>query len=120
MLRLLTLRLLMLRMITALALTPWAVAMAQGTAGAPPNAAGNNGNGGGNATNGSGGNSSGSTRSASSGDSFKPMYLSGLVVASDGNLPAGGVAVQRVCGASITAETHTDSKGRFSLQLGGT
>ncbi len=115
-----------LRLTMAFILAPWAASMAQLIPGAPSNTGNNNGNGGGNganssATNGTGGNSSGSTRSAapSTPDSSKPVFLSGRVLTSDGSLPAEGVAVQRVCGVSVTAQTQTDSKGRFTLQIGG-
>ena len=100
--------------------------MAQLIPGVPSNPGNNNGNAGGNGANNSGAtnggaNSSGSTRSAapSTPDSSKPVFLSGRVLTSDGNLPAEGVAVQRVCGVSVTAETQTDSQGRFTLQIGG-
>jgi tetratricopeptide (TPR) repeat protein len=116
-----------LRLTMVFTLAPWTASMAQSIPGVPSNTTGGNGNGGGNganssgATNGAGGSSSASTRSATSStaDPSKPVFLSGRVAMSDGNLPAEGVAVQRVCGVSVTAETQTDSRGRFTLQIGG-
>lgn len=97
-----------LRLIIALMLPPWAVSRAQGTARTPSGA---NGNGGGNGSN--------ATRVPTpSPDSSKPIFVSGRALLSDGNLPAEGVTVERVCGTSITNEARTDSKGRFTLQLG--
>jgi hypothetical protein len=112
-----------LRITMAFTLAPWAASMAQVMPGVPSSTGNNNGNSGGNganssATNGTGGNSSASTRPAAP-DSSKPVFLSGRVLSSDGSLPAEGVAVQRVCGVSVTAQTQTDSKGRFTLQIGG-
>lgn len=97
----------MLRVTMALILAPCVVSMAQ----VPPNQ--NTGG----AANGSG---SGSSRSnpPQSPDSFKPVYLTGQVLMSDGTSPSQAIAVQRICGTSVTAQTHTDSKGRFNLQLG--
>jgi tetratricopeptide (TPR) repeat protein len=116
-----------LRLIMAFTLAPWSAAMAQLIPGVPSSTGNNNGNGGGNgannsgATNATGGSTSASTRSATSStpDTSKLVFLSGRVLTSDGNLPAEGVAVQRVCGVSVTAQTQTDSKGRFTLQIGG-
>ncbi len=103
--------------VTMALLAPWA-ATAQVMQGTPPGSGSNSTN---NSTNGNGGNSSTSTRSTPPpADSGKPVFLSGRVLLSDGNPPAEGVAVQRVCGASVTTQqTQTDSKGRFTLQVGG-
>ncbi len=111
----------MLRVMMALLVAPWPVLMAQANAGASGSTNTSNSGNNGAAPNGTGGNGSGSTRAASPTppDSFKPLFLSGQVLMSDGNLPTEGVAVQRVCGVSITAQTQTDSRGRFNLQLGG-
>ena len=49
-------------------------------------------------------------REDSSGES-----ISGRVVLSDGAEPGAAIAVQRVCGSTVTGETHPDSTGRFTV-----
>jgi tetratricopeptide (TPR) repeat protein len=44
--------------------------------------------------------------------------LSGKVLLSDGNPPPEPVMVERVCGTRVIPEGYTDSKGRFSFELG--
>ena len=46
------------------------------------------------------------------------FFISGRVVFDDGVPPNADIAIQRVCGTSTRIEAHTDSKGRFSFQLG--
>jgi tetratricopeptide (TPR) repeat protein len=48
----------------------------------------------------------------------RPVFLSGKVVMDDGTPPPESVVIERVCGASVRPEAYTDSKGRFSFQLG--
>lgn len=48
----------------------------------------------------------------------QPIFLSGRIMMDDGSEVPRNVAIERVCGASVRAEGHTDSKGYFSLQLG--
>jgi tetratricopeptide (TPR) repeat protein len=105
--------LIMLRVKLALILAPCAVSMAQ--VAVPQNQ-----NGGG-ANNGNAGAGTGSPRppATPSPDSFRAVYLAGRVLMSDGTSPSQAIGVQRICGTSITAQTHTDSKGRFNLALGG-
>ncbi|HEY7302552.1 MAG TPA: tetratricopeptide repeat protein [Bryobacteraceae bacterium] len=47
-----------------------------------------------------------------------PIFLSGRVMFDDGTPPNNEVRIERVCGANPRFEAHTDSKGRFSFQLG--
>jgi tetratricopeptide (TPR) repeat protein len=49
-----------------------------------------------------------------------PIYLSGRVMLDDGGPPPNHVAIQRVCGATVRTEGHTDSQGYFNVQLGST
>ncbi len=51
-------------------------------------------------------------------DMTRPMFLSGKVVLEDGTPPPDSVVIQRVCGSVVKPEGYTDSKGRFSFQLG--
>lgn len=44
--------------------------------------------------------------------------ISGKVMLSTGTPPPEPVTIQRVCGSRITTEGYTDSKGRFSFNLG--
>ena len=46
------------------------------------------------------------------------MFLSGKVMLDDGTAPAETVLIERLCGGSHRPEGYTDSKGRFSFQLG--
>jgi tetratricopeptide (TPR) repeat protein len=47
-----------------------------------------------------------------------PIFLSGLVMFDDGTPANTNIRIERVCGANRHLEAHTDSKGRFSFQLG--
>jgi tetratricopeptide (TPR) repeat protein len=49
----------------------------------------------------------------------RPIFLSGKVMFDDGGPTNSDIRIERVCGATQRLETHTDSKGRFSFQLGG-
>lgn len=48
----------------------------------------------------------------------RAMYLSGKVQMDDGTPPPQSIVIERVCGGYRKAEAYTDSKGRFSFQLG--
>jgi len=48
----------------------------------------------------------------------RPVFLSGKVVMDDGTPPPDSVTIERVCGGVVRPEAYTDSKGRFSFQLG--
>jgi tetratricopeptide (TPR) repeat protein len=48
----------------------------------------------------------------------RPMFLSGKVVMEDGTPPPEPVVIERVCNGQPRPEGYTDSKGRFSFQLG--
>jgi tetratricopeptide (TPR) repeat protein len=47
-----------------------------------------------------------------------PIFLSGRVVLQDGTPPPESVVIERVCNGVVRPEAYTDSKGRFSFQLG--
>lgn len=47
-----------------------------------------------------------------------PIFLSGRVMLDNGVQPDRDIRIERVCNGSPHVEGHTDSKGRFSLQLG--
>ncbi len=47
-----------------------------------------------------------------------PIFLSGLVLFDDGTPANTNIRIERVCGGNRRLEGHTDSKGRFSFQLG--
>jgi Tfp pilus assembly protein PilF len=49
----------------------------------------------------------------------RPIFLSGKVLFDDGGPTNSDIRIERVCGATQRLEAHTDSKGRFSFQLGG-
>ena len=49
----------------------------------------------------------------------RPVYLSGKVVLSNGEIPPEPVTIERVCGGVTTPEAYTDTKGRFSFEVGG-
>jgi tetratricopeptide (TPR) repeat protein len=53
-------------------------------------------------------------------DQARPIYLSGKVMLDDGTPPPGPVTIERVCNGNARAQGYTDSKGRFSFQLGQT
>src|SRR5689334_11641393 len=48
----------------------------------------------------------------------RPIFLSGKVMFDDGSQPTMDVRIERVCSGTPHVEGHTDSKGRFSFQLG--
>jgi len=48
----------------------------------------------------------------------RPVFLSGKVVLEDGTAPPEPVIIERVCNGQPRPEAYTDSKGRFSFQLG--
>ncbi len=48
----------------------------------------------------------------------RPIFLSGKVVMEDGTAPPEQVLIERVCHGNHRPEGYTDSKGRFSFQLG--
>jgi tetratricopeptide (TPR) repeat protein len=48
----------------------------------------------------------------------RPIFLSGKVLFDDGSPANTDIRIERVCGASPRLEAHTDSKGRFSFQVG--
>ena len=48
----------------------------------------------------------------------RPIFLSGKVMMDDGTPPPDPVVIQRVCNGRARPEGYTDSKGRFSFQLG--
>lgn len=48
----------------------------------------------------------------------RPVFLSGKVVLEDGTAPPEPVTIERICGGNPRPEGYTDSKGRFSFQLG--
>ena len=51
-------------------------------------------------------------------DVARPIFLSGRVMLEDGTAPPDRVALERVCLGSPIIEGYTDSKGRFSFELG--
>ncbi len=51
-------------------------------------------------------------------DQPAPIYLSGKVVLEDGTPSPDPVGIERVCNGLASPEGYTDSKGRFSIQLG--
>lgn len=48
----------------------------------------------------------------------RPIFISGKVVLDDGTPPPEPVVIERVCNGQPRPEAYTDSKGRFSFQLG--
>ncbi|MBL8218872.1 MAG: tetratricopeptide repeat protein [Bryobacterales bacterium] len=48
----------------------------------------------------------------------RPIFLSGKVVLDDGTAPPEQVVIERICNGNPRPEAYTDSKGRFSFQLG--
>lgn len=48
----------------------------------------------------------------------RPIFLSGKVILDDGTPPPEPATIERVCGGYVRPEGYTDSKGRFSFQLG--
>jgi TolA-binding protein len=48
----------------------------------------------------------------------RSIFLSGAVMFDDGSKTSSDIRIERVCNGSPRLEGHTDSKGRFSFQLG--
>ncbi len=48
----------------------------------------------------------------------RPIFLSGKVMFDDGTQASPDIRIERVCGGNPHLETHTDSKGHFSFQVG--
>jgi len=48
----------------------------------------------------------------------QPIFISGSVVVGEGSAPTEPVAIERVCNGRAHKEGYTDSKGRYSIQLG--
>lgn len=48
----------------------------------------------------------------------RPIFLSGKVVLDDGTPPPDPVAIERLCHGRVFIEAYTDSKGRFSFEVG--
>ncbi len=48
----------------------------------------------------------------------RSLFLFGSVIFDDGTKASSDIRIERVCNGSPRLEGHTDSKGRFSLQLG--
>ena len=49
----------------------------------------------------------------------RPIFLSGRVLLDDGMPPSESVTIVRTCNGQRVPETYTDSKGRFSFEVGG-
>ncbi len=60
----------------------------------------------------------GNVPSTSSPNTTRPIFLSGKVIFDDGSQVSPDIRIERVCGGSTRLEAHTDSKGRFSFQVG--
>ena len=60
----------------------------------------------------------GNTPNSTSPTLTRPIFLSGKVMFDDGTPPNADIRIERVCGGSPHLEAHTDSKGRFSFQVG--
>jgi tetratricopeptide (TPR) repeat protein len=52
------------------------------------------------------------------GDQARPIYVSGQIALSDGTVPQGRVAIERVCTSHTYQEGYADAKGHFNVQLG--
>src|SRR3954447_16659010 len=48
-----------------------------------------------------------------------PIFISGRVMLEDGTAPTESAVIERVCSGSPHSEGYTDSRGYFSIQLGG-
>lgn len=48
----------------------------------------------------------------------RPIFLSGKVMMEDGTPPPDSVTIERICNGVVRPEGYTDSKGRFSFELG--
>jgi len=53
-----------------------------------------------------------------SGSAERAIYVSGRVLLEDGTPPPDSVVIERVCNGLARPEGYTDSKGRFSFQIG--
>jgi tetratricopeptide (TPR) repeat protein len=93
----------------------------------PPSPGGNSGNvpspgapsrGVGNVPNGTIPNNNGTFGNDTTNFPQRTIFLSGRVLFDDGTPPNNEIRIERVCGANPRFEAHTDSKGRFSFQLG--
>ena len=51
-------------------------------------------------------------------DMPRPIYISGRVMMEDGTPPPESLLIERVCNGQPKPEGYTDSKGRFSFELG--
>src|ERR1700736_5410468 len=51
-------------------------------------------------------------------DDARSMFLSGKVVLSDAGVPPEPIVIERVCNGTARREAYTDSKGRFSFEVG--
>ncbi|MBV9266624.1 MAG: tetratricopeptide repeat protein [Acidobacteriaceae bacterium] len=60
----------------------------------------------------------GPTRTPGTGTPGGPVFLSGRVAFDDGSPANPNIRIERVCGTTVRLEAHTDSKGRFSFQVG--
>jgi Flp pilus assembly protein TadD len=99
-----------------------AVAAAQRTGGTPPGgASGNNPPGGASPLpSGNRGNQPGGIFDQPSQNERmeRPVFLSGKVVLDDGTAPPEPVTIELMCHGQVRPEGYTDSRGRFSIQLG--
>src|SRR5687767_4516902 len=50
----------------------------------------------------------------------RPIFLSGKVMLEDGTPPPESVTIEMVCNGQVRPQAYTDSKGRFSFQVGQT
>ena len=103
-----------------------------GGGGAAGNAGGGGGGGGGDITAPGGGGLGGNTRGnvptnpnslpGNTPNQFpemqRPIFISGKVMLEDGTPPPESVTIERVCGGIARPEGYTDSKGRFSFEVG--
>lgn len=48
----------------------------------------------------------------------RPIFLSGKVMLEDGTPPPESVTIEMVCNGQVRPQAYTDSKGRFSFQVG--
>ncbi len=58
------------------------------------------------------------TSSTTPSPGLRDYFFSGKVMFDDGTAPNSDIRIERVCGSTPRLEAHTDSKGRFSFQLG--
>ena len=83
------------------------------------NPQGNSGQGGYGVETGTATNSSNPTRLMRGGRLERPILMTGSVVLASGERPTEPVMIKRICGARVTPEGYTDSKGNFSFTIGG-